>query len=205
LRLIPNLDVWRPADATETIVAWTEGIERRDGPSLFALSRQNLPALPRTPEQVASIARGGYILADAPNGHPQVAIVATGSEVALALQAREKLGLEGIAARVVSMPCTARFDRQDAGYRAQVLPAHVPTVSVEAGHPEGLRRYVGRSGSAIGIDRFGESAPAGQLYEYFGITADAIVAAARALERKNAPELVHHDDEYEHSAIVSTN
>jgi transketolase len=202
LRVIPNLDVWRPADATETMVAWTAAIERTDGPSLFALSRQNLPALMRSPEQVAAITRGGYILADAPNGHPQVTIVATGSEVSLALEAHGRLAQEGVAARVVSMPCTARFDRQEAGYRNQVLPLHVPVVSVEAAHPEGLRRYVGRTGIAIGIDRFGESAPAGELYKYFGITADAVAQAARALARKTTADLVHHDDDV---VVVSTN
>ena len=202
LRLIPGLDVWRPADAVETASAWIHGIERTDGPTLLALSRQNLPALPRTATQVTAINRGGYILADAPNGHPQAVIVATGSEVSLAMEAHALLSKEGIATRVVSMPCTAIFDRQDTSYQNSVLPLHLPTVSIEAAHPEGLRRYVGRTGIAIGIARFGESAPAGELYKFFGITTDAVVKAARSIARKTSDDNAHHGDDI---AVVSTN
>jgi transketolase len=202
LRLIPNLDVWRPADAVETAAAWIAGVERTDGPSLFALSRQNLPALARTPEQVAAISRGGYTLLDAPNGHPQAVIIATGSEVSLAVEAHAKLAQEGIHVRVVSMPCTARFDRQDAAWQHNVIPSHIPAVSIEAAHPEGLRRYVGRAGIAIGIASFGESAPAGELFKHFGITSAAVVEATRALVRKASPDANHYDDAV---AIVSTN
>ena len=202
LRLIPNLDVWRPADAVETACAWIDGIERTDGPTLLALSRQNLPALPRTSAQVEAISRGGYILADAPNAHPAAIIIATGSEVSLAMEAHARLIAEGIPVRVVSMPCTARFDRQDTAYQNQVLPPYAPAVSIEAAHPEGLRRYLGRNGIAIGIDRFGESAPAGELFKFFGITTDAIVAAVHKVARKPGADMAHFAEDV---AIVSTN
>jgi transketolase len=201
LRLIPNLDLWRPADAMETAQAWIAGIERADGPTLLALSRQNLPAIPRSREETAAIRRGGYILADAER--PQVVIVATGSEVTLALEAHRELSASGIATRVVSMPCTALFDRQDAAWRDRVLPASLPVVTIEAAHPEGLRKYAGRSGAAIGIDRFGESAPAPALYEYFGITAAAVVAACRNLVSRTRPQAA--DEALEAVAVASTN
>ena len=202
LRLIPGLDVWRPADALETAAAWIAGVERTDGPTLLALSRQNLPAQPRSEAQIAAISRGGYILADAPNGHPHAVIIATGSEVALAMEAHAQLAKEGIACRVVSMPCTSRFDRQDATYQNNVLPVHLPTVSIEAAHPDGLRRYVGRTGIAIGIARFGESAPAGELYKFFGITADAVITAVRTVARRTSDDVAHFGDDI---AVVSTN
>ena len=177
LRLIPNLDVWRPADAYETAVAWAAAVERGDGPSALLLSRQNLAQCPRLPAD--DVVRGGYVLAEALGGRPRAIVVATGSEVSLALQAQKALGEAGIPVRVVSMPCTARFDRQDAAYRDQVLPAALPVVAVEAGVPDGWWRYAGRSGRVIGIDRFGESAPAPALYDFFGITADAVAGAVR--------------------------
>jgi transketolase len=201
LRLIPNLDVWRPADAMETAQSWIAGIERCDGPSLLALSRQNLPAIPRSRAENEAIRRGGYVLADAER--PQVVIVATGSEVTIALDAHRQLAADGIPARVVSMPCTAVFDRQEAAWRDAVLPTYLPVVTIEAAHPEGLRKYAGRSGVAIGIDRFGESAPAGQLYEYFGITAAATVAACRNVVAKMRPPA--HAEATDAVAIASTN
>jgi transketolase len=178
LRLIPNLDVWRPCDGVETAVAWRAGIERAGGPSALLLSRQNLPQIPRSPAAESAIARGGYVLADSA-GLAQVVLIATGSEVALALDAQKRLADEGIGARVVSAPCTSVFDRQDPDWQAQVLPPGVPRVAVEAGQPDFWRKYVGLEGAALGIAGFGESAPAGKLYAHFGLTAAAIAAAAR--------------------------
>ncbi len=180
LRLIPGLDLWRPADALETAVAWVQALQRTDGPSALVLSRQALPIVSR-PAQRADVARGGYVLADAPAGQPvQAVIIATGSEVGLAMEARRRLQAEeGIAVRVVSMPCTQRFDAQPADWRDAVLPPSLPTVAVEAGHPDGWRRYTGRSGAVVGIARFGESAPGPALMQHFGFTADAVMAAVR--------------------------
>jgi len=181
LRLIPGLDLWRPADALETAVAWVQALGRTDGPSALVLSRQALPIVAR-PVQRADVARGGYVLADAPAGQPaQAVIIATGSEVGLALEARSRLlAEEGIATRVVSMPCTQRFDAQGADWRDAVLPPQLPTVAVEAGHPDGWRRYTGRSGAVVGLARFGESAPGPALMKHFGFTADAVMAAVRS-------------------------
>ncbi len=181
LRLIPGLDVWRPADAIETAVAWTAALERNDGPSCFLLSRQNLPALPRSAEQMASIRLGGYVLREAEGGTPSVVLIGTGSELGLALDAQAILAREGIAARVVAMPCTQRFDLQPLAYRQEVLPRSLPMLAVEAGHPDLWWKYVGPNGAVIGIDRFGESAPAAELYEYFGINVASIVTQARRL------------------------
>jgi transketolase len=178
LRLIPDLDVWRPCDGVETAVAWRAALERRNGPSALLLSRQNLPQLARDAATEAAIARGGYVLADA-EGPPRVVLIATGSEVALALEAQKLLAAEGIGARVVSLPCTSAFDRQDRQWQAQVLPPELPRVAIEAGHPDYWRKYVGLQGETIGIARFGESAPAGKLYAHFGLTAEAVAAAAR--------------------------
>jgi transketolase len=178
LRLIPNLDVWRPCDGVETAVAWRAGVERANGPSALLLSRQNLPQIPRSPAAESAIARGAYVLADSA-GLAQVVLIATGSEVALALDAQKLLADEGIGARVVSAPCTSVFDRQDPDWQAQVLPPGVPRVAIEAGQPDIWRKYVGLEGAAIGIAGFGESAPAGKLYAHFGLTATAIAAAAR--------------------------
>jgi len=181
LRLIPNMDVWRPCDAVETTVAWQCAIERRDGPAALLLSRQNLAHQTRSPEQLEGIRRGGYVLAEASGGVPQVLIIATGSEVALAMAAREKLAGEGIRARVVSMPSTTVFDRQDRAWASIVLPRGVPRVAVEAGVTDFWRKYVGLDGEVVGIDRFGESAPAGELFEHFGFTVEHVAAAARAV------------------------
>jgi transketolase len=178
LRIIPGLDVWRPADGLETAVAWAAAVERRDGPSALCLSRQNLPRLTEA-SLVASIRRGGYVLRDAPA--PRAVILATGSEAELAVQAHEALAAQGIATRVVSMPCTNVFDRQSPDYQLDVLPLDLPAVAIEAAHPDFWRKYVGRRGAVIGMSTFGESAPAKDLYAHFGITAAAVVQAVRAL------------------------
>jgi len=175
LRQIPNLDVWRPCDAVETTVAWAMAIERRNGPTSLLLTRQGVPHQQRTTQQVEQIRRGGYVLADV--DQPAAIIIGTGSELALAMDAQRTLADKGIAVRVVSMPSTDVFDRQDAAYRDVVLPAGVPRVAVEAGVTDFWRKYVGLEGAVVGIDRFGESAPGGELYLHFGITADAVVAA----------------------------
>ncbi len=181
LRYIPNNDVWRPCDAVESAVAWKQAIVRQDGPSCLVFSRQNLPHQPRTEAQVGDIARGGYVLADA-DGTPDVILIATGSEVGLATQAKATLDAQGIKTRVVSMPSTDVFDRQDAAYREAVLPKAVrKRVAVEAAISDFWRKYVGLDGAVIGMTTFGASAPADALYKHFGITADAVVEAAKSL------------------------
>ena len=175
LRLIPNLDNWRPCDTVESAVAWKEAIRRRTGPSTLIFSRQNLQFQQRTPEQVTAISRGGYVLHDAPDA--RAILIATGSEVELAMQAARALAEKGIAVRVVSMPSTDVFDRQDAAYRADVLPRALPRVAVEAGVTGFWHKYVGLDGAVVGIDTFGESAPAGVLFEHFGFTIDKVMAA----------------------------
>jgi transketolase len=182
LRLIPGLDVWRPCDTTETAVAWAHAVERRAGPSALIFSRQNAAFNAREPGQVAAVARGGYVLADA--AAPRAVIIATGTEVELAIAARAALAEEGIAVRVVSMPCTQVFDAQDAAYRAGVLPRGVPRVAVEAGVTDYWRKYVGAvdgGGAIVGLDRFGESAPAKDVYRHFGITAERVAAAVKGV------------------------
>ena len=185
LRLIPNNRVWRPCDAVETFVAWQAAVERRDGPTCLILSRQNLPAQARNDAQVDAIRRGGYVLAGSDTA-AQVTLLATGSEVALAMAARDQLGGDGVAARVVSMPCCEVFDAQDAAYRAQVLPRDVPVLAIEAGVTNHWRAYTGFDGDVIGIDRFGESAPAAQVYEALGVTAARVVERARTLAARTA-------------------
>ncbi len=176
LRLIPNLDVWRTADATETAVAWAAAIERKDGPSVLALSRQNLPTVTGA-IAADSIRRGGYVLSDAANA--QAVLIATGSEIKLALDAQQALAAAGIAVRVVSLPCADVFERQDKAYRESVLPRGIPRVAIEAGVTDFWRKYVGLEGAVIGIDRFGESAPAGELFKFFGFTVDNVVATVK--------------------------
>jgi transketolase len=184
LRMIPQLDVWRPADGVETAVAWAASIERADGPSALLLSRQNLPPQQHAADgDAALVRRGGYILSDAPGA--RAVILATGSEVQLAMAAQTALATEGIAVRVVSMPSTTVFDRQDAAYRASVMPVGVPRVAIEAGVTDFWRKYVGavddRRGAVIGLDRYGESAPAGELFKFFGITADNVSKAVKSV------------------------
>ena len=167
LRLIPGLDVWRPCDELETAVAWSEALERHDGPSVLVLSRQNLPQC--GDGRAEAIARGAYVLRDAP-GDLQAVIIATGSEIAIALAAQQQLAEQGIATRVVSMPCCERFDRQPSAWRRSVLPSDLPRIAIEAGHPDPWRKYVGLDGAVLGIVRFGESGPGPALYEHFGLT-----------------------------------
>jgi transketolase len=181
LRYIPNNDVWRPCDAVESAVSWKAAITRQDGPSCLVFSRQNLPHQPRNAEQIAQIERGGYVLADAA-GTPDVILIATGSEVSLATEAKAQLDAAGLKTRVVSMPSTDVFLRQDAAYRESVLPNAVrKRVAVEAGVTGFWRQFVGLDGAVIGIDTFGASAPADQLYKHFGITTAHVVEAAKAL------------------------
>lgn len=177
LRLIPNLDVWRPCDATETALAWAAGVERTDGPSLLALSRQNLPTVTGA-IAAEQIRKGGYILADVAD--PKAVLIATGSEVKLALDAQKALAEAGIPVRVVSMPCTSIFDRQSEEYKRAVLGSHVRRVAIEAAHGTFWYKYVGLHGAVISIDCFGESAPAGQLFEHFGFTVAKVVNTVKA-------------------------
>jgi transketolase len=179
LRLIPNLDLWRPADTVETAIAWAAALERSDGPTALALSRQNVPFQARSPEAVAAIRRGGYVLCDAEGA--KAILIATGSEVGLAMAAQKSLAGEGIPVRVVSMPCTSVFDRQDAAWREQVLPKGLPRVAVEAGVTDLWRKYVGLEGAVVGVDRFGESAPAAEVYKLFGVDAAHVAGAVRAV------------------------
>ena len=181
LRLMPNMSVWRPCDTVETAVAWKSALENDAGPTCLVLTRQGLPHQERTDAQVAEIARGGYVLKDC-EGLPDILLIATGSEITLAVAAAGTLAKDGVKARVVSLPSTDVFDAQDAEYRESVLPAAVTArVAVEAGVTDGWWRYVGPQGRVIGIDRFGESAPAGELFEHFGFTADHVVSAAKEI------------------------
>ncbi len=181
LRLMPNMSVWRPCDTVETAVAWRHAIERRDGPTSLVLTRQGLPFQTRTAEQIANVARGGYVLRDSA-GVPDIVLIATGSEVALAVAAAGVLQQDGVKARVVSMPSTDVFDGQDDSYRESVLPASVSArVAIEAGVTACWWRYVGSNGCVIGLDRFGASAPANELFEFFGFTTDNVVAVAKKL------------------------
>ncbi|HEY6451088.1 MAG TPA: transketolase [Steroidobacteraceae bacterium] len=175
LRLIPNLSLWRPADAVESAVAWCEAIEHTSGPSALVFTRQGLPQLPRSPAAIAAIARGGYVLADCA-GAPECLVLATGSEVSLALEAVKAATAQGLRVRLVSMPCTERFDAQDAAYRESVLPDAVGArVAVEAGTTGLWWRYVGRTGRVVGIDHYGASGKAPELFKRFGITANHVL------------------------------
>jgi transketolase len=185
LRLIPNMDVWRPCDTEESVAAWAAAIERRDGPTSLLFSRQNLPFQSRLPEEAANIARGGYVLVE-PHAAPRAAIIATGSEVPLAVEAQKLLEHSGMPVRVVSMPASTVFDRQDESYRERVLPRGLPCVAVEAGVPDFWRKYVGRSGAVVGIDRFGDSAPAGELFRHFGFTAEHVAEVVNETVRQRA-------------------
>jgi transketolase len=179
MRLIPNLDNWRPADTVESAVAWGAAVKRHDGPSTLIFSRQNLPFLERDGQTVANVARGGYVLRDA--AEARAILIATGSEVELALKAADALNAEGIAVRVVSMPSTDVFDRQDAAYKASVLTRGTPRVAIEAGVTDFWYKYVGLDGAVVGIDTFGESAPAGVLFKYFGFTVENVVAKVKSV------------------------
>jgi transketolase len=177
LRLIPNLDNWRPCDTVESAAAWGAAVRRKNGPSTLIFSRQNLPFMERSAAQVADIARGGYVLQDAPQA--KAILIATGSEIELAVKAAAALGAEGIAVRVVSMPSTDVFDRQDAAYKAGVLTRGTPRVAIEAGVSDFWYKYVGLEGAVVGIDTFGESAPAPVLFKHFGFTVENVVAKVK--------------------------
>ena len=189
LRLIPNLSVWRPCDTVETMAAWLAAVERptsigmdvhAGGPTALLLSRQNLPFVARSAETLKQVARGGYVLQEAQGTEgAKAAIIATGSEVALAIEAQKLLAAEGIAVRVVSMPSTDVFDKQDAAWRASVLPKGMPRVAVEAGVTAFWHKYVGLEGAVVGIDTYGESAPAGALFKHFGLTAEKVAQAVK--------------------------
>ena len=177
LRLIPNLHVWRPCDTVETAVAWTAALERKDGPTALLLSRQNLPFTAR--ESTNGMRRGGYVLSDAP--WARAALIATGSEVSLALATQKMLAEDGVAVRVVSMPSTSVFDRQEQSYRDSVLPRGMPRVAIEAGSSDLWRKYVGLEGAVVGIDTFGESAPAADVFKHFGFTPENVAKAVRSV------------------------
>jgi len=183
LRAIPGLQDLRPADSAETSVAWQIAVERMGGPSFLALSRQKVPVLDRKALASADgLRRGGYVLADGSGDAPSVILIASGTEVGLALEARERLEGEGVPTRVVSLPSWFLFEHQDQAYRDEVLPPSVTArVSVEAAVTFGWDRWVGPKGRSIGVDRFGASAPAEEVYEHLGVTVDAVVDAARTL------------------------
>lgn len=183
LRLIPDMDVWRPADTVETIVAWASAIERRDGPSSLVFTRQNVPFLDRDEVDADAMAKGGYVAAEAPAGagEADVILLATGSEVGLAMKARAELAALNIQARVVSMPCTSIFDRQDAEWRASVLTPGTPILAIEASKTDLWWKYMSGKGDVLGVDRFGESAPADVLWQRFGFTLENVVAKVTAL------------------------
>ncbi len=189
LRLIPRLDVWRPCDTLESAVAWVAAVERSDGPSSLVFSRQNLPFVSGSIDP-SHIRKGGYVLAESGIGRLDVVLIATGSEVELAMKARDALAETGIGARVVSMPSTNVFDRQPPAWRSEVLPPGVPRVAIEAGVSDGWRKYVGLEGAVIGLDSFGESAPAGALFQHFGFSVDKVVATARTLLSQHSKQ--HH-------------
>ena len=179
LRYIPNMEVWRPCDTVESAVSWVAGVERKEGPSCLIFSRQNLVFQKRDPTQIANIRKGGYVLSEAAGGKPQAVIIATGSEVDLAVKAQAALATEGINARVVSMPSTNVFDKQDQAYKDSVLPKGVKRIAVEAGVTGFWHKYVGLEGAVIGMDCFGESAPAPELFKHFGFTTDNVVATVK--------------------------
>ncbi|MEE9570989.1 MAG: transketolase C-terminal domain-containing protein, partial [Gammaproteobacteria bacterium] len=178
LRAMPNMSVWRPCDGVETAVAWRAALEHADGPTSLILTRQSVPHMPRTTDQIDAVAQGGYILLDS-DGDPELIFIATGSEVGLAMSVARQLQQDGRRVRVVSMPCTEVFDRQPDDYRSHVLPAtDARRLVIEAGAADGWWRYVAGKGDVIGIDRFGQSAPAAALFEDYGYTVEAITAAA---------------------------
>lgn len=183
LRLIPDMDVWRPADTVETIVAWAAALERRDGPSSLVFTRQNCAFVDRDEIDADAMARGGYVAAEAPagEGEADVILLATGSEVELAMKARAELAARNVQARVVSMPCADVFDRQDAEWRTKVLTPGKPVLAIEASRTDGWWKYFSGRGDVLGVDRFGESAPAGVLWERFGFTVENVVAKVDAL------------------------
>ena len=186
LRATPNVHTWRPCDATETVAAWQGAIEHRDGPTCLILSRQNLPHQTRNSAMLADIRRGGYIL-HACDGVPEVILMATGSEVQLCMDAAKQLTAQGVRVQVVSLPCWEVFLAQDEAYQEKVLPKAVSArIAVEAGAPLGWYRFVGLKGRVLGIDRFGESAPAPALFTYFGLTSDHVIKAVNSMMNKQS-------------------
>lgn len=181
LRYIPNMDVWRPCDTVESAASWINAVERMTGPSSLIFSRQNLAFQKRDATQIANIRKGGYVLSEAANGKPQAIIIATGSEVGLAMDAQKALAQDGIHVRVVSMPCTNLFDRQDQSYKDSVLPKGMKRVAVEAGITGFWHKYVGLDGAVVGMDCFGESAPAGELFKHFGFTTENVVKTVKSI------------------------
>ncbi len=181
LRMIPNMAVWRPCDTAESLVAWAEAVKAKDHPSCLIFSRQNLPFVSRSEQQLADIRRGGYVLSAAQTSPAQAVLIATGSEIELALNAQAALAEQGVAVSVVSMPCTRAFDLQESVYQDSVLPHNIPRIAIEAGVSDGWYKYVGLNGAVIGLDRFGESAPAEQLFEAFGFTVDNVVGTVKKL------------------------
>jgi transketolase len=181
LRVIPNMELWRPCDTVESAAAWIAAVERKDGPSSLVFSRQNLAFQKRDAAQIANIRKGAYVLSEAAGGKPQAVIISTGSEVGLAMEAQKTLAAEGVNVRVVSMPSTNVFDKQDQAYKDSVLPKGVRRVSVEAGVTGGWYKYVGLDGVVMGMDCFGESAPAPELFKHFGFTAANVVKAVKSV------------------------
>jgi len=181
LRYIPRMDVWRPCDTMESTIAWARAIERKDGPSTLIFSRQNLPFQKRDDATIKLIDKGGYTLSEAADKKPRAIVIATGSEVSLAMMAQKALAEEGIHVRVVSMPCTNVFDRQEQVYKDSVLPSGIRRVAVEAGITDFWRKYVGLEGAVVGMDTFGESAPASDLFKHFGFTVENVVKAAKSV------------------------
>jgi transketolase len=180
LRYIPRMDVWRPADATETTVAWVASVERTEGPSSLVLSRQNLPGIKHDTKDLSAIRKGGYVLSDCA-GKADLIFIANGSELDLAIKAAAELTATGKKIRVVSMPSTNVFDRQDQAYKDSVLTSGVKRVAIECAHPDFWRKYVGLEGAVVGIDTFGESAPGGVLMKHFGFTVENVVAVAKSV------------------------
>jgi transketolase len=181
LRMTPNMMVWRPCDAAETAVAWKAAVERRDGPTSLIFSRQGLPAQARDAEQLANVAKGGYVLQDCA-GTADLILIATGSEVGLAMDSAKALTAKGKKVRVVSMPSTNVFDAQDAAYKASVLPSNVTKrVAIEAAHADYWYKYVGFDGAMVGMTTFGESAPGGDLLKHFGFTVENVVETAEKI------------------------
>jgi transketolase len=181
LRFIPNMDTWRPCDTVESAASWICAVERQTGPSSLIFSRQNLQFQKRDATQIANIRKGGYVLSEAGNGKPQAIIIATGSEVDLAMKAQATLAAEGVHVRVVSMPSTNVFDRQDQAYQDSVLLKGVKRVAVEAGVTGLWYKYVGLEGAVIGMDCFGESAPAPELFKHFGFTVENVVKTVKGV------------------------
>jgi len=180
LRYIPNMEVWRPCDTVESAASWIASVERRDGPSTLVFSRQNLAFQTRNAEQIANIRKGGYVLSEAA-GELHAILIATGSEVGLAMDAQKALAAEGIHVRVVSMPSTNVYDKQDAAYKESVLPKVTKRVAIEAGVTGFWHKYVGLEGAVIGMDCFGESAPAPELFKHFGFTTENVVKTVKGV------------------------